>query len=200
MLFRSHPHADGRLHVVFGCGGDRDIGKRAEMGAIAKAAADVVIVTDDNPRTEAAADIRGEILAAVPSATEIAERADAIGITSALYAQGRTFQERFEDLKVSDMMAPSVMCCATRKRWEPKPAVRAFIRAMKDPEAAVAETASIPARRATQRITLPPPPPRRTPTSSVLRSSILAPPKAKLPTAPKPKSAIQMHPRTIRPT
>ena len=72
------PHADGRLHVVFGCGGDRDIGKRAEMGAIAREEADVVIVTDDNPRTEVAADIRGEILAAVPSATEIADRAEAI--------------------------------------------------------------------------------------------------------------------------
>jgi UDP-N-acetylmuramoyl-L-alanyl-D-glutamate--2,6-diaminopimelate ligase len=72
------PHADGRLHVVFGCGGDRDIGKRAEMGAIAKEKADVVIVTDDNPRTECPADIRGAILAAVPSATEIADRAEAI--------------------------------------------------------------------------------------------------------------------------
>ena len=72
------PHADGRLHVVFGCGGDRDIGKRAEMGAIAKEKADVVIVTDDNPRTEDPADIRGAILAAVPSATEIADRAEAI--------------------------------------------------------------------------------------------------------------------------
>ena len=80
-----------------------------------------------------------------PLVKRIVERSDAIGITSALYAQGRTFQERFEELKVSDMMAPSVMCCATRKRWEPKPAVRAFIRAMKGTEAAVAETASMPA-------------------------------------------------------
>jgi len=72
------PHTDGRLYVVFGCGGERDTGKRAEMGAIAGAAADVVIVTDDNPRTENAADIRSEILAAVPSATEIADRGEAI--------------------------------------------------------------------------------------------------------------------------
>lgn len=45
-------HAAGRLVCVFGCGGDRDRGKRAQMGAIAEAHADAVIVTDDNPRTE----------------------------------------------------------------------------------------------------------------------------------------------------
>lgn len=75
------PHTDGRLHVVFGCGGDRDTGKRPEMGAIAGKAADVVFVTDDNPRTEDPADIRREILAAVPpvpGATEIADREEAI--------------------------------------------------------------------------------------------------------------------------
>ena len=57
------PFARGRLIVVFGCGGDRDKGKRPLMGRIAKDGADVVIVTDDNPRTEDAASIRAEVLA-----------------------------------------------------------------------------------------------------------------------------------------
>jgi UDP-N-acetylmuramoyl-L-alanyl-D-glutamate--2,6-diaminopimelate ligase len=72
------PHARGRVHVVFGCGGDRDRGKRAEMGRIAAAHADRVIVTDDNPRNEEPAVIRAEILAAAQGATEIADRKVAI--------------------------------------------------------------------------------------------------------------------------
>lgn len=59
------PHTDARLHVVFGCGGDRDRGKRPEMGALAASLADVVIVTDDNPRSEDAAVIRAEVLGGV---------------------------------------------------------------------------------------------------------------------------------------
>ena len=72
------PHTQARLHVVFGCGGDRDKGKRPLMGAIAVKLADDVIVTDDNPRTEEAATIRAEILAAAPGAREIGDRAQAI--------------------------------------------------------------------------------------------------------------------------
>ena len=72
------PYASGKLTVVFGCGGDRDRGKRPEMGAIADALADRVIVTDDNPRTETAATIRSEILAAVPRAEENGDRQKAI--------------------------------------------------------------------------------------------------------------------------
>lgn len=72
------PHTAGRLHVLFGCGGDRDKGKRPLMGAIAVKLADDVIVTDDNPRTEDAAAIRREILAAAPGAREIGDRAEAI--------------------------------------------------------------------------------------------------------------------------
>ena len=72
------PHAKGRLHVVFGCGGDRDPGKRPQMGDIARRLADVVIVTDDNPRSEDAATIRRQILAACPDARDIGDRAEAI--------------------------------------------------------------------------------------------------------------------------
>lgn len=70
--------AGGKLVCVFGCGGDRDRGKRPIMGRIAAEKADRVIVTDDNPRTEAAAAIRAEILAAAPGAVEIGDRAAAI--------------------------------------------------------------------------------------------------------------------------
>src|SRR5204863_7051978 len=72
------PHTANRLHVVFGCGGDRDKGKRPLMGAIAARLADDVIVTDDNPRSEDASVIRSEILAAAPGAREIGDRAQAI--------------------------------------------------------------------------------------------------------------------------
>ncbi|MDB5820386.1 MAG: Zn-dependent hydrolase or glyoxylase,metallo-beta-lactamase superfamily, partial [Rhizobacter sp.] len=60
------PHAGKRLIVVFGAGGDRDTGKRPEMGAIAVELADHVIITDDNPRSEEPAAIRAAILAAAP--------------------------------------------------------------------------------------------------------------------------------------
>ncbi len=72
------PHTEGKLHVMFGCGGDRDKGKRPLMGQIAAALADDVIVTDDNPRSENPARIRKEILATVPAAREIGDRAQAI--------------------------------------------------------------------------------------------------------------------------
>ncbi|WP_311274180.1 UDP-N-acetylmuramoyl-L-alanyl-D-glutamate--2,6-diaminopimelate ligase [Methylobacterium sp. WCS2018Hpa-22] len=72
------PFATGRLTCVFGCGGDRDTGKRPLMGAIAARKADLVIVTDDNPRSEDPASIRAAILAASPGATEIGDRAEAI--------------------------------------------------------------------------------------------------------------------------
>ncbi len=72
------PHTAGRLHVMFGCGGDRDKGKRPLMGQIAAALADDVIVTDDNPRSENPATIRKQILATVPAAREIGDRAEAI--------------------------------------------------------------------------------------------------------------------------
>jgi UDP-N-acetylmuramoyl-L-alanyl-D-glutamate--2,6-diaminopimelate ligase len=72
------PHTRGRLHLVFGAGGDRDTGKRPEMGAIAVEQADVVIVTDDNPRSEDPARIRADIMAAAAGAAEIGDRRAAI--------------------------------------------------------------------------------------------------------------------------
>ena len=72
------PFVTGKLICVFGCGGDRDRGKRPIMGAISAARADVTIVTDDNPRTEDPAAVRAEILAAAPGATEIGDRGEAI--------------------------------------------------------------------------------------------------------------------------
>ncbi len=79
------PHTSGQLWVVFGCGGDRDAGKRPLMGQAARELADRVIVTDDNPRTEDASLIRAAVLKGAVGATEIADRARAIdvAITSA---------------------------------------------------------------------------------------------------------------------
>jgi UDP-N-acetylmuramoyl-L-alanyl-D-glutamate--2,6-diaminopimelate ligase len=74
------PHTHGRLSVVFGCGGDRDKGKRPMMGRIAADLADRVIVTDDNPRSEVPATIRAEVMAGCPGATEVDDRAKAIAL------------------------------------------------------------------------------------------------------------------------
>ena len=82
------PHTANRLILLFGCGGDRDRGKRPEMGAIAVRDADLAIVTDDNPRTEDAAAIRAEILAAAPGAREVPGRADAIRVALAAAKSG----------------------------------------------------------------------------------------------------------------
>ena len=72
------PHAQGRLILVFGAGGDRDQGKRQEMGAVAARMADRVIVTDDNPRSEDPAAIRRMVLEGAPHALEIGDRREAI--------------------------------------------------------------------------------------------------------------------------
>ena len=73
------PHVEGRLITLFGAGGDRDSGKRGPMGKVAARLSDVVIVTDDNPRTEDAASIRKAVLEGAPGAIEIGGRREAIG-------------------------------------------------------------------------------------------------------------------------
>ncbi|MBP6688737.1 MAG: UDP-N-acetylmuramoyl-L-alanyl-D-glutamate--2,6-diaminopimelate ligase [Hyphomonadaceae bacterium] len=88
LLRAARPHAPGRIIAVFGCGGDRDTDKRPKMGAIAARQADVVIVTDDNPRSEDPAAIRAQILKAAPNATEIGDRAQAIREAVAMLKPG----------------------------------------------------------------------------------------------------------------
>ncbi|MEJ2516786.1 MAG: UDP-N-acetylmuramoyl-L-alanyl-D-glutamate--2,6-diaminopimelate ligase, partial [Methyloceanibacter sp.] len=82
------PYAANKLFVVFGCGGDRDRGKRPQMGEAAAAKSDVVIVTDDNPRSEDPAAIRDEILVAVPGGREIGDRAMAISEAIRMLREG----------------------------------------------------------------------------------------------------------------
>jgi len=73
------PHCSGRLIVVFGAGGDRDAGKRPEMGRVVAAQADSGIVTDDNPRSEDPAAIRAAVLAGgAGQLTEIGDRRAAV--------------------------------------------------------------------------------------------------------------------------
>ena len=72
------PHVRGQLIAVFGAGGDRDQGKRPEMGRVVASQADVAIVTDDNPRGEDPAVIRAQVLAGAPGAEEIGGRREAI--------------------------------------------------------------------------------------------------------------------------
>jgi UDP-N-acetylmuramoyl-L-alanyl-D-glutamate--2,6-diaminopimelate ligase len=90
VLASVRPFTTGRVVVVFGCGGDRDRGKRPIMGEIATRLADVVIVTDDNPRSEVPASIRAAILAAAPGALEIADRREAIHEAVAMLHAGDT--------------------------------------------------------------------------------------------------------------
>ncbi|MXO89542.1 UDP-N-acetylmuramoyl-L-alanyl-D-glutamate--2,6-diaminopimelate ligase [Pontixanthobacter aquaemixtae] len=73
------PHVNGRLITVFGAGGDRDQGKRAEMGRVASEKSDLAIVTDDNPRGEDAAAIRREVIGDSCGMQEIGDRREAIG-------------------------------------------------------------------------------------------------------------------------
>ena len=82
------PHVSGRLIVVFGAGGDRDRGKRPIMGEVAARLADVVIVTDDNPRSEQPAAIRAAIIASAPGAREVGDRAKAIAAGADMLGEG----------------------------------------------------------------------------------------------------------------
>ena len=87
-LQATRPYAKSRLVVIFGCGGDRDPGKRIEMGAAALKFADSIIVTDDNPRGEDPADIRAQALEGCPGALEIGDRAEAIRAGVAMLEPG----------------------------------------------------------------------------------------------------------------
>jgi UDP-N-acetylmuramoyl-L-alanyl-D-glutamate--2,6-diaminopimelate ligase len=82
------PHVEGRLITVLGAGGDRDEGKRPEMGAVATRLSDVVIVTDDNPRSEDPGAIRKAVLAGAPGAIEVSDRRAAIGEAIAMAKAG----------------------------------------------------------------------------------------------------------------
>lgn len=90
VLASVRPFTTGRVIVVFGCGGDRDKGKRPIMGEIATRLADVVIVTDDNPRSEVPEVIRAEIMAAAKGASEIGDRAQAIRAAVEMLQSGDT--------------------------------------------------------------------------------------------------------------
>ena len=82
------PHVSNRLITVFGAGGDRDQGKRPEMGAVASRLSDMVIVTDDNPRGEDPAKIRSEVMAGSPGAMEIGGRREAIAEAIRIAVEG----------------------------------------------------------------------------------------------------------------
>ena len=71
-------HFIGKIHLIFGAGGNRDIGKRSIMGKIASKLSDRVIITDDNPRFENPSKIRSQIIKFCPKAIEIADRSEAI--------------------------------------------------------------------------------------------------------------------------
>ncbi|GAA4480434.1 UDP-N-acetylmuramoyl-L-alanyl-D-glutamate--2,6-diaminopimelate ligase [Gluconacetobacter asukensis] len=88
LLDALRPHATGRLIAVFGAGGDRDRGKRPLMGQEAANRADIAIVTDDNPRTEAPEAIRRDVLAGAPNAIEIGDRARAIAEALSMLRSG----------------------------------------------------------------------------------------------------------------
>ncbi|MGE0253255.1 MAG: UDP-N-acetylmuramoyl-L-alanyl-D-glutamate--2,6-diaminopimelate ligase [Alphaproteobacteria bacterium] len=88
VLAAVRPHIAGKLHVVFGAGGDRDPGKRPEMGRVVARLADRAIVTDDNPRREDPLSIRRQILVGCPDAEEIGDRREAIARAIGLLQAG----------------------------------------------------------------------------------------------------------------
>ncbi|MBP2549027.1 UDP-N-acetylmuramoyl-L-alanyl-D-glutamate--2,6-diaminopimelate ligase [Neorhizobium galegae] len=122
VLSSVRPFTTGRVIVVFGCGGDRDKGKRPIMGEIATRLADVVIVTDDNPRSEVPATIRAEILAAAPGAEEIADRAEAIRHAVSMLRAGDTLivagKGHEEGQKIGETVLPFSDHIETRKALE----------------------------------------------------------------------------------
>ena len=115
------PHTENKLVCIFGCGGDRDKGKRPQMGELATKLADHVIVTDDNPRTENPDAIRSEILKGAPGAHEIGDRHEAIThaignlasgdvlvIAGKGHEQGQIFADRTEDFDDANEAAKAI--------------------------------------------------------------------------------------------
>jgi UDP-N-acetylmuramoyl-L-alanyl-D-glutamate--2,6-diaminopimelate ligase len=103
------PFAPGRIICVFGCGGDRDKGKRPIMGRIASELAGSVIVTDDNPRSEPAAAIRAEILAGAPAAREIGDRTEAIKAGVRLLGSGDVLLIAGKGHETGQIIGPTVV-------------------------------------------------------------------------------------------
>ena len=122
VLAAVRPFTTGRIVVVFGCGGDRDRAKRPIMGEIATRLADLVIVTDDNPRSEEPAAIRAAIMAAAPGATEIGDRAEAIRTAVKLLESGDTLiiagKGHEEGQTVGDVVLPFSDHAEVRKALE----------------------------------------------------------------------------------
>lgn len=90
VLLSVRPFTTGKVVVVFGCGGDRDPGKRPIMGEIAARLADIVYVTDDNPRTEDAALIRAAVMETAVGAREVGDRRNAIRMAVSNLGTGDT--------------------------------------------------------------------------------------------------------------
>jgi UDP-N-acetylmuramoyl-L-alanyl-D-glutamate--2,6-diaminopimelate ligase len=101
--------APGRLVCVFGCGGDRDKGKRPIMGRIAARFANHVIVTDDNPRSERPETIRAEILAGCPGSREIGDRAEAIRAGARLLGAGDLLLIAGKGHETGQIVGPTVL-------------------------------------------------------------------------------------------
>lgn len=117
VLTTLRPHTKGRLVCLVGCGGDRDAGKRPVMGRIAAGLSDLVIITDDNPRSENPADIRAAMMEGAPDAQEIGDRrkaieyameeleeGDVLVIAGKGHEQGQIIGDRvepFDDVKVA---------------------------------------------------------------------------------------------------
>ena len=113
---RAHVPEGGRLLTMFGCGGDRDSGKRPEMGRAATAKADVVFITDDNPRHEDAAAIRSEIFGGCPNAHEVADRKLAIEQILAMAEEKDLVLLAGKDMR-RDRLSATQFCRLTILQW-----------------------------------------------------------------------------------